>query len=223
MKKKSFVTMITALALVGTMGVGATFAYFSAKTETLTNQFVMTENGIDLGLEEIVNDDGDIVPAGEEHTYGDLVPGATVVKEPYATMEDTSLPAYVFMKYEIVGENADADGNPYLTIDEIDDEIWMDVTDALAGEGDNARYYVYVKGAEENKYAVLNPDGDKNADTKATTDPLFTEVTLSDTLDEKVTLPNIVINAAAVQAFEGDGEVSTAAALEAAKNLFSTK
>lgn len=215
MKKKSLVTMLAALALVGTVGVGATLAYFTAETDSLENKFVFNKNGIKLGLEEIV-EDGEIIPAGEDYQYEDLVPGAVVDKMPYVTMPDGSVPAYVFLKVEVVGtDSAPADT---LTITGYDTTEWMDVTAQVAEEGDEAKYYVYVKDAEEGAFAVVSPNGDEEGVTK--TEPIFTNVKISSALTGEETLPTIFIDAAAVQASEGDTTVATDVALEAVKDLF---
>lgn len=216
MKKKSLVTMLAALALVGSVGVGATLAYFTAQTDTLENKFVFNKNGIKLGLEEIV-EDGQIIPAGEDYQYEDLVPGAVVDKMPYVTMPDGSVPAYVFLKVDVIGtDSVPADK---LTITGYDTTQWMEVTSKVAAEGDTAKYYVYVKDAEEGSFAVVYPNGDKEGVTK--TEPVFTNVKIaSDLTGEEEALPVIVIDAAAVQAFEGETEVATDVALEAVKDLF---
>lgn len=216
MKKKSLVTMLTALALVGVMGVGATFAYFTAQTDTLENKFVFNKNGIKLGLEEIVEDD-QVIPAGEDYQYEDLVPGAVVDKMPYVTMPDGSVPAYVFLKVEVMGtESVPAD---MLTITGYDTTEWMDVTAQVAGEDDAAKYYVYVKDAAEGSFTVVSPNGEEEGVTK--TEPIFTNVKISSALTgEEEALPTIVIDAAAVQAFEGETAVATDVALEAVKDLF---
>lgn len=216
MKKRSLVTMLAALALVGTVGIGATLAYFTAETDTLENKFVFNKNGIKLGLEEIV-EDGEIIPAGEDYQYDDLVPGAVVDKMPYVTMPDGSVPAYVFLKVEVIGtESVSADK---LTITGYDTTEWMEITAQVAEEGDAAKYYVYVKDAEDGAFAVVSPNGDEEGVTK--TEPIFTNVRISSELTgEEEALPSIVIDAAAVQAFEGEEPVATDVALVAVKELF---
>ena len=52
MRKKSLVSMVAAMGLVAAIGVGATLAFLSAETKTLTNTFTFTDQGIDLRLDE---------------------------------------------------------------------------------------------------------------------------------------------------------------------------
>ncbi len=51
MNKKKLVTTFGSLALVGVIGVGASLAYLSDKTNTLTNTFTIGSN-IDITLDE---------------------------------------------------------------------------------------------------------------------------------------------------------------------------
>ena len=53
MKKKSLVMMVISLALVGTIMVGATLAYYTDKTEAVTNTFSVGAN-VDINLYENV-------------------------------------------------------------------------------------------------------------------------------------------------------------------------
>lgn len=74
MKKKSVVSMVVALSLTATVMVGATLAYLTDKTETLTNTFTIGKVSIDL-------EEPDWVPDKAEN----LVPGTVIPKNPTVT------------------------------------------------------------------------------------------------------------------------------------------
>lgn len=74
MKKKSFISMIVALSLTATIMVGATLAYLTSKTETITNTFTVGNVNIDL-------EESDWDPENGK----DLEPGAEVAKNPIVT------------------------------------------------------------------------------------------------------------------------------------------
>lgn len=106
--KKSLITMIVTLALVAVVGVGATLAYLTSTTGTVTNTF--TVGKVAISLTETSKD-------GKENTtktgfdYENVLPGSTYDKEPVVTVADDSEDCWVFVKFnnpsnlEIVGLN----------------------------------------------------------------------------------------------------------------------
>lgn len=74
MKKKSVVSMVVALSLTATVMVGATLAYLTDKTETLTNTFTIGKVSIDL--EEL---------SWDPDKADKLVPGTDIPKDPKVT------------------------------------------------------------------------------------------------------------------------------------------
>lgn len=94
MKKRSILTMVFSLALVGAVGVGSTLAYLSSSA-TKTNSF--TVGKIETTLTE---------PKWEAAGYNDknfpnLVPGMTVAKDPTLTIKGDSEDAALYMKLEM--------------------------------------------------------------------------------------------------------------------------
>lgn len=67
MRKKSLISMFAAMGLVAAIGVGATLAFLSAETKTLTNTFTFTDQGIGLRLDEAKVENG--VATDDRTTY----------------------------------------------------------------------------------------------------------------------------------------------------------
>ncbi len=112
MKKRNFLTILLSLALVAVIGVGATLAYLTDNTQTVNNKF--TFDKIEITLKENAT-----VPAGQSYlirenkegtvadttpiegsdvgvVYSDILPGATVAKNPYITVSESNAHAYVY-------------------------------------------------------------------------------------------------------------------------------
>lgn len=100
MKKRSLAMMIASMALVGAVGVGATLAYLSDSTGSLTNTFTVG-NGINITLTE--QDVADATKRVEADTtdaaqsYGEFLPGDSQTKDPMVTVKKDSSNCYVFM------------------------------------------------------------------------------------------------------------------------------
>lgn len=83
MRKKSLISMFAAMGLVAAIGVGATLAFLSAETNTLTNTFTFTDQGIGLRLDEakvengVATDDRTTYDASEEERTQDYRKGAS--------------------------------------------------------------------------------------------------------------------------------------------------
>ena len=112
MKKRNFLTIMLSLALVAVIGVGATLAYLTDNTQTVNNKF--TFDNIQITLQENAS-----VPDGQSYlirenkegtvadttpiegsdvgvVYSDILPGATVEKNPYITVSESNAHAYVY-------------------------------------------------------------------------------------------------------------------------------
>lgn len=96
MKKKSIITMVAALALVGAIGVGSTLAYFT-DNDAATN--VVTMGHVDIDLTEKSGDK--ITDAGL--TFDQIVPGDVLSKEPIITVGSNSEDCYLRAKVEVEG------------------------------------------------------------------------------------------------------------------------
>lgn len=104
MKKKNLLTGVVSLALVAVIGAGATLAYLTDNTQTMTNTFVMDDLQITL-KEDASVPEGQVyqIKKTEDETYGtdpitgaeqgvdyiDVLPGATIEKKPYITVTNT--------------------------------------------------------------------------------------------------------------------------------------
>lgn len=94
MNKKKLLTMVLALVLIGAVGIGATLAYFTDKTEVAN---VITMGHVDIDLEE---------PAFEDYAeegIKDVTPGQEIAKDPTITLAADSLDAYVRVKLTVNG------------------------------------------------------------------------------------------------------------------------
>ena len=188
MNKKKLITMVTALALVGAIGVGATLAYLSDKTQELTNTFTFATNGIGVGLDEAKVDDNnkatsDRIDASDE--------------DPTVTITANSLNCSVFVSVK----NANAEA--VLKINDLDAVAWGEVDPATYGltAADNTKYYVY-QGTKATG-TVETDDAFKVVPTSA--DPtvledVFQTLTVGTDVTAETKFENIVIKAAAVQA-----------------------
>ena len=121
MNKKKVLSMVTALALVAVVGIGATLAYFTDKADI---QNVITMGHVDINLTEnkVVKDaDGEYVPVGETElteeglTFEDVVPGQTVPKNPTITVEEDSENCYVRATVTVESHDIDKDVLDLLT------------------------------------------------------------------------------------------------------------
>ncbi|MBS7303704.1 MAG: SipW-dependent-type signal peptide-containing protein [Lachnospiraceae bacterium] len=184
MRKKSLLTMVLALVLVGAIGVGATLAYLSDTTGTLTNTFT-------VGKVKVTQDESDeSTPDKTDRTktgniYTNIQPGDTLVKDPTATVLKGSSDCYVFMELN----GADELVKKGFSFVGFDRSTWIKVT-------------------EENKldkldgiYRYVNVVEMKDEDQKLPA--LFTNVKYDITateLADGVTLGDVTIKTCAVQA-----------------------
>ncbi len=196
MKKKSLLTMVLALALVGAVGIGATLAYLSDATTTMTNTFTVG-SGIDIKQDEsdesTPDDDTDRTEDGNDYT--DIQPGDVLVKDPTVTVKANSSECYVFM--QVTG--ADALTAQNFTFDAFN-AAWTKVAGA---EGS------VLDGVYQYKTTVAK------AETDTVLEPLFTTVTYSMDVEAVAgELADVVIKSCAVQAANMDEAAALAAAQE---------
>lgn len=104
MKKKSIITMVAALALVGAIGVGSTLAYFT-DNDAASNTVTMGHVDIDLkektgsGETETITDKGLL--------FENIVPGDVLLKNPIITVAEGSEDCYLRAKVVVEGLDAD--------------------------------------------------------------------------------------------------------------------
>ena len=107
MKKAKLLTTLAAVALIGAIGVGSTFAYLSSKTETVVNTF--TVGNVVITLDE--KDTDDSTPNAERdkaNAYTDMIPGSSYEKDPTVHVAANSEECYVFVKVTGLDANKDA-------------------------------------------------------------------------------------------------------------------
>lgn len=187
MKKKSLFTMLGALALVGSIGVGSTLAYLSSTTAVMTNTFSVGKVSVtqDESDESTSDDKTDRTTTG--NTYTDITPGDKLVKDPTATVVANSADCYVFMQLS----GADELAAQNFTFNGFDSTKWIKVADE---DNNTATPYDGVY-----RYASIV--------TKSATDTklpaLFNEVVYSIDATElaaNVTLSDVTVKTCAVQA-----------------------
>ena len=130
MKTKKL-AILTCVMLILVVGVGATLAWLTDKSETVTNTF--TPSDVNVGLTETTED------------Y-QMIPGFTIAKDPVVTVEAGSEDCWVFIKVtEDCGDiGTKEDGiTPYGFDDFIEYDI--DSNNWTALEGEDGVYYCYAK------------------------------------------------------------------------------
>lgn len=192
MNKKKLITTFGSLALVGAIGVGATLAYLSDKTNNVTNTFTVS-NAIQIVLDEQEYDNPAKVRV-DQNDYEDVIPGLTYPKDPTVTVkigdDGKVTPQYVFMA---VDTSTDVSYT-------FDSSHWDDVTaDVTPGEGIKVYKYNDVVTIDTEDYNDVD-DAFSGYVEGIQLQPLFTEVTINENVTEgSKVLENIVIRAAAIQ------------------------
>ena len=100
MKKKSIITMVAAIALVGAIGVGSTLAYFT-DNDAASNVVTMGHVDITLTEESEGEHKGEEIKGGLE--FSNIVPGDVLSKEPVITVADDSENCYLRAKVVVEG------------------------------------------------------------------------------------------------------------------------
>ena len=159
MKKKNLITAAVSLALVAVVGVGATLAYFTDKTDTMTNVFVSGKVDVTL-IDEF---DKTETPKGEYEfdengvqtgiLYTNVMPGDTLDKDVSLMVRDGSSNAHVGIVVTVDhSQNPSAD-EVYKLVDEavqrqeaVVGDMWQNVQDVNVFDGENivaGKLYVY--------------------------------------------------------------------------------
>ena len=159
MKKKNLLTAAVSLSLVAVVGVGATLAYFSDKTDTMTNVFVSGKVDVTL-IDEF---DKTETPKGEYEfdengvqtgiLYTNVMPGDTLDKDVSLMVRDGSSNAHVGIVVTVDhSQNPSAD-EVYKLVDEavqrqeaVVGDMWQNVQDVNVFDGENivaGKLYVY--------------------------------------------------------------------------------
>ena len=194
MKKTKLLTTLGAVALIGAIGVGSTFAYLSATTETVTNTFTVGNVSFDDlngGLTESLvkrGTDGKYVDADEagkwtvtENKYENLVAGEDLYKDPTVHIAANSEDCWVYAKI--------VNTNPDLTITYSGD--WTDVTEA---------YKTAKNITSKTDYVVYAKKDMVKKSTEVTNSTIFTNVKVGDAVTGTTKFEPITVKACAVQA-----------------------
>ncbi|MDD6488777.1 MAG: hypothetical protein PUG48_03045 [Clostridia bacterium] len=163
MKKKT-VVLIMSLTLVACLSIGATLAWLTSQTGTLTNTFTIGKIGLTLdeasSYYNIVDDSSIRTTTGNSYF---IYNSAVLPKDPTVTIEANSEDCYVFMSYV----PTDSLKSVIKSVD-VNEDYWTKV------EGHEG-LYVYSQDGEP----VLVK---KNSDDQKL-EPLFTTVTIQDSCD----------------------------------------
>lgn len=183
MKKTKLLTTLGAVALIGAIGIGSTFAYLTSNTDVVTNSFSVGKVEITLDEKDYDNPTGERVT---ENDYPNLLPTQTVDKDPTVHVQPQSEESYVFMT--VTGAEYNATDKVletrYITTDPIDAK-W----EYLGKNADGALVFGYVDTATNKT--------DKAIDLK----PLFKKVTVKSDVTNRQEIGDIVVKAFAIQAY----------------------
>lgn len=108
MKKTKLLTTLGAVALIGAIGIGSTFAYLTSETGTVKNTFTVGNVKIDLKESEVIKTDGQYADndgannwSVRENKYENLIPGDEMVKDPTVIVEKNTVVANVFVAVKL--------------------------------------------------------------------------------------------------------------------------
>ena len=202
-------TLVMLLALVLTLGcvIGGTVAWLTASSDKVENTFTVGDITIDLDEHKLVTGtDGNPALGTEEvitNTYEAFVPGQTLPKDPFVTVEANSEKCWLFVEATETNNT-------------LNNEKIIDWAFDLAEEGqdgwkilpDNANviYRVVDKANAEQTFDVLKDD-------QVTVNSKITKTDVTNTI--KSNAPKLEFKAYAVQydyLKNGDADVTTAAA-----------
>ena len=107
MKKAKLLTTLAAVALIGAIGVGSTFAYLSSKTGTVVNTFTVGNVVITLDEKDTDNSTQN-AERDQANAYTDMIPGSSYEKDPTVHVAANSENCYVFVKVTGLDANKDA-------------------------------------------------------------------------------------------------------------------
>lgn len=204
--KKKIVSVCLVVCLLATAIIGTTLAYFTDKTEVVTNTF--TSGKVDITLDEAKTDEGGVPVEGNVRVDGTegkegnvykLFPGKTYTKDPTVRIGANSEDCYVFVKVENGLSSLEvADGAGDTIAEQMTANGWIAVT----GTAENpvpAGVYVYSTDGSEPAVVSYNAEADANNDLVVFENFTITESATADDLGAAKTA-SITITAYAIQA-----------------------
>ena len=194
--KKKLITLITSVALIAAIGVGATLAYLTQKTDTVTNTFTIGSyetQALSLFEHKVAKnaDTGDYTMTTETttgNTYTAILPGTTLDKDPAMTLAQGSPSSFLVIK--ATGLNQLPAG---VSVADLDSNHWMEIT--VAGASANDTYYIYCP-AGNGQAGYLTATELSGA--AVTTAPLFTQLSVASSFNG-ASIGNLVFEGCAVQ------------------------
>ena len=192
MKKKNLLTAAVSLALVAVVGVGATLAYFTDKTDVKNNVF--TTGSVDITLTD-TSDSDKATEVENGIVYEEVMPGDLLDKNVYVTVDKMSAPSYVGV---FVSVDASTFGRP-----EAYDVMGL-VNDAMmrAGTMNNWNQYPVSVGATDGVLYVYNQVVEPDDQTDVVLD-LFSDIQIPTSWGNDFAASRFSIN---VQAFAAQAE-----------------
>ncbi|MDL2249599.1 hypothetical protein LJC51_02965 [Lachnospiraceae bacterium OttesenSCG-928-J05] len=163
MSKKKRISLIVSLVLIAAIGVGATLALLSTKTNILTNEFKSTAAIKAEILETDIKNPTKTTSTGNIY---DLMPGDTATKNPFVRLAADSVESYVYIK--VTG------------LDDLKGQIDTDI-ETVIGAG------TWIKVSKEDTldgiyryFTTVEPGEDANGNAiPVDTKSLFTKITYS--------------------------------------------
>ena len=148
MKKRSILTMVVSLVLVGVISVGATMAYLTSK-DSHVNTFT-------VGNVSVTQTEPNW---SETDAHNKLVPGVVLTKDPTFTVGSTSEDCYIYMKIDI----PDTTLKSVVTFN-IDPAKWTEVT---AGSGIYKYYQKVAANATDKLFTTVTVNSNASSATMA--------------------------------------------------------
>ena len=133
MKKRNLLISLLSLALVAVIGVGATLAYFTDKTETKVNTFTTGKVGISI-IDKTEPEEGEVAgnPNDNGIAYDEVMPGDVLSKIVGVNTDADSADAYVAIRVTVTDVVAPNAGDAVTT-----DEITAQISDIIASRVDS--------------------------------------------------------------------------------------
>lgn len=194
--KKKILAVILACALSVGIGIGGTMAWLTAGSSTVTNTF--TVGDITIHLQEHVYDPTEKALGDNTTTSGNdnykFVPGDTLPKDPYVTIDTTSEACYLFIHVEELNNTITVDGEDEPIIRyAVDTSVWT------AYDGYDGFYYQELDAddiAAGDPWYILTGGTTENLNGQVT---VSENVTKDDVATIKTSQPQLIFTAAAVQ------------------------
>lgn len=213
--KKKLITLITSVALIAAIGVGATLAYLTQKTDTVTNTFTIGSyetQALSLFEHKVAKnaDTGDYTMTTETtttgNTYTAILPGTTLDKDPAMTLAQGSPSSFLVIKATGLKTL------PATVTDDMNTSAWKDITASVGDTNTANTYYIYCP-AKDGAVNYITATDLANGD--VTTAPLFNKLTVAPSFDGTSSINDLTFQGCAVQYSSAMGSDYVAAVVAA--------